>query len=808
MKLSFRLLLPIALLAGAVGLRAGDDPRREKMCWAHYVAWGFNQVDGYDRAALSPRWMLAPFFDRTLLGKNLQWDTGTFFGARKQIDAARAYGFDGFCVDAIDPKSYAGALSRFFRDAEGTDFKIALCIDQLAYPNDYLVEHLGNFIKTYKDHPNACRINGKMVIFVYNIGGKNIDEWLAVRGELSKRGLDAYYIAQPMHETSAWNDPARIADVLRGFESLYDFGCNGFSAEQMKARLANGRAALRKDRPDGMLVAGIAVGYLGMGSAFYRPFLNTGTLRNNWEAALANRSDWVCITTWNDYVESTQFEPTAVNRDALLLINREYVDQWRGVIPPSRPPRVIYSYHEEVVAGDDLTLEVLNFSYSTPSAKAKVRLLDAGGKLLHEFPEISLKRSATGVRTLRLTQDEMKDWRVIRVQSAVYADGEKPDFKELYPIVRRPGRVESVRTVRVRQDDLTGAPVSLAPVDMDGRRSVRIRIDSWTFAGKYELLRNGWPVAEGEISHEKKPVCEITVPLPESDRSPADVYLVRLTDVSGRVGFSNPVGDELRGNGGTSLQPVIVTGSDFDENWPLWSHRISRLPKPEIRMTAVPKQDIFRIRYDFTEGRGNLLVASGWAVPALLGKNSLYSFSSDEDAAPAWKRAAGPDGKERDQLAFDGKNDNVALAARTMPYGPFTLEFWIKPERKGTPMTVFHDQCGVNLTLDAGLRPQFIRGQGPVLSGSKALPPGIWSHLAAVYTGKSLLLYLNGEKIGECAAEIRTIPVNSIPVIGFSFEQPDQAFRGELAGFSLEGTVLTPQEFCLSNPYHQEGTAR
>ena len=181
----FRLLLLFLLLPGASSY-AGGDARQEKMCWAHYVGWGFNQSDGYDKAALSPEWMLHPFNDRTLLGRDLQWDSGIFFGARKQIDAARAYGFDGFCIDVVDPAAYVSALSRFFRDAEGTTFKIALCIDRLNYPDDYLLKHLGGFIRTYKDHPNACRIDGKMVIFVYNIAGKKTEEWLALRQELAQ----------------------------------------------------------------------------------------------------------------------------------------------------------------------------------------------------------------------------------------------------------------------------------------------------------------------------------------------------------------------------------------------------------------------------------------------------------------------------------------------------------------------------------------------------------------------------------------------------------------------------------------------
>lgn len=219
-----RFMILCSLIGFLAVLTAAEDPRRQKMCWAHYVGWGFNQTDGYDLAMRSPgSWMLAPFGDRTLLGKNLQWDSGIFFGARKQIETALAYGVDGFCVDIVNPNSYVGGLERFFRDAEGTPFKVALCIDRLNYDNAYLIEHLGKFIATYKDHPNACRIDGKMVIFVYNIAGKKIDDWLAVRAELKKQGLDAYYLVQPAHETSMWSEPDKLADALRGFDGVLRF---------------------------------------------------------------------------------------------------------------------------------------------------------------------------------------------------------------------------------------------------------------------------------------------------------------------------------------------------------------------------------------------------------------------------------------------------------------------------------------------------------------------------------------------------------------------------------------------------------
>ena len=556
-----------------------ENPEQKKMCWAHFVGWGFAQTDEHDQVMRIPSTrMLEPLGDRSLLGKDIHDDAGIFLAPRKHIETALAYGLNGFCVDIVRPEWYTG-IGHFFRGAEGTPFKIALCMDSLNYSNERLLKGLSGFIQKFKDHPNTCKINGRMVIFVYNIGGKNIDEWLKVRNELKNKGLDAYYIVQPAHETSMWDNPAKLADALRGFEGFNDFGCNGFTSDEMKQRLANGRAVLNKSpRPDSIFCAGIAIGYIGKGSSFYRPFLNSGTLRSNWEAALANNADWVCLTTWNDYIESTQFEPSVINRDNLLRINREYLAQWRETPVVQRPPQVIYSYHEDIVLGDDMTLEVMNFSYTTAPASALVRLLAPDGRQLKYFEPVQLNPKKLAVKTFRLRHEEMKDWKVMRVQAAVVSNGEKPQYKELHPIVRRSGRTESVRTLRLRQDDMTGPETELRiEAGPDGRSVAKIMLKSWMFAGKAELLRNGWPVAELEINHLHKPVWERTVPL-EWRRSPEDVYVVRVTDVSGRLGFSNPALHRAEGFDGKTRLPVIVTGSDFDENWPLeWSPCRSRI---------------------------------------------------------------------------------------------------------------------------------------------------------------------------------------------------------------------------------------
>lgn len=800
-----RRMIPALLLAACAATllaAAEPDPRREKLCWAHYVGWGFNQAAGYDNAALNPAWQMHPFTDRSLLGRYIQCDSGLPEGARRQIECALAYGIDGFCVDVIFPNAFTDVLGRFYRAAEGTPFKIALCIDNLRGAD--LEKHLAEFLRRYGGHPNNCFIDGRPVVFVYNTGGKTAEEWRAIRANLEKQGLRAYYLAQPMRETTLWENEKTLETTLRGFDGFYDFGINGFFPEEIDRRLSNGKKALAKYRKSGILAAGITVGYLGQSTGFYRPFLNTGTLCANWESAIRSKADWVCLTTWNDYVEHTHFEPSAVNRDTLLRLNREYLRRWRGETPPARPAELLISYREELAAGDDFTVELLNFSYDGESAAAHLRLLDENGGELRAFPPRTLSREKLAAETLRMTDAELGSARVLRLQCALTTGGEKPQFRELHPVIRRPGRLESIRTVRIPFNTMSAVPVSLALSGVRvGKPCAKATLKSWAAAGKIELLRNGWPVAEAEVNHTGNPQCTIELPLPETPRSPEEVYIARYSNTSGGVSFSPPVFRQTAGAvPGSTRQPVIETGSDFDEGWPIWSRRISRYKAPKLVEREFPENDIFSLRYDFTEGAGTTLSSSsGWKLPALSGANHRRYCRIEAANTPAWHTAAGPEDKARPLLRFDG-DDCVILPSRTMPYGPFTIEFLLRPEKKDGDGILFFDQNGHSLRLDAALRPVLKRLNNPELNAARPLPAGSWSHLAAVYDGKSLALYINGEKTAISPAAAERMSLNSVPAIGADLDRKN-GFKGDLGGFALEGAARKPDEFKLLKQLHR-----
>jgi len=790
MTLVYLILLGWVGAASAL-FAAVDAP--PKMCWAHYVGWGFDQVSGYDKAALDPVWNAQRFNDRSLLGRHAQTDEGVGEATKLQVRTALQYGIDGFCVDLVlQEKSrdafYADAMTRFYRAAEGTRFKVAPCVDSTAPSPEAMVRIFATYLERWGRHPNTCLVQGNPVIFIYNSRPRTLAEWRQIIDALKARGLAAYWLVQPMGEGSLWGNAQELADNLAVFDGFYDFGINGFTRAQMLERLANGQKALDAHRPGGLLVAGITQGYLGNGNSFYRPYLNSGTLRDTWEAALASEAPWVCLTTWNDYVEHTHFEPSAVNRDALLRISRDYLARWRGEPRPPRPPQLFISYHEEASLGDDWTLEVLSLAYTTESASVRVRLLDEAGQPCFEPAPVELPRTNLTATTLRVPQIGCDGKRLFRVQAQLATSAQTNDWRELYPVTVRCGHLESLRTIRIPFDSIADAQPALT-LRLEGtNRTALVRFERWNMAGHLDLLRNGWPVAETGLVHKGAPAVTVSLPLP-ADATPSDVYVARYSTLSGDVCWSAPARATRARAAAKRACPVIVTGADFDEGW--WGDRISRFERPRVESLALGADETYALTYPMAEGAGTELPSvSGWQTPLLLGRRHTWMITSDA-WLPQWTNDAA-----RATLRFDGVANCAILPSRSMPYGPFTMEIAARPDAVGKTMALFSDACGVALTLRADGHVDVTRRQA-TLTSRQPLTAGRWAHLAVVYDGESLRLYVDAKLDAEVPAQAQSMRINSQPVIGNSTAF-DAGFLGLLGGFHLQCGVLTPERFVLN----------
>ena len=102
-----------------------------------------------------------------------------------------------------------------------------------------------------------------------------------------------------------------------------------------------------------------------------------------WQAAINNNSEWVHITTWNDYDEYTMFEPTVSHGFCLADLNAYYAQLWKSagkVVEPQRM-RVFVAYPRGVNTGETAYVDVVGiFRESDLPAFVNVGLINAQGK--------------------------------------------------------------------------------------------------------------------------------------------------------------------------------------------------------------------------------------------------------------------------------------------------------------------------------------------------------------------------------------------------------------------------------------------
>lgn len=329
-------LLIVLTLFCAVAFGAVADTPKKKLCLAHLVGWGYDTVGAYDDWSANPH-VLNPYPDKPLFPRGFENDPALGGGRRKQVETAVLYGIDGFVVDVVRMEACVGVMRAVYDAADGFDFKCVLCLDNFHKDGpDKLISVLANYARLFKSHPNSWIEDGRLVVFAYNLG-MNAADWAKVEAALNADPATSIKMYARTVGEGGLRPSAGDRKMTQAVDGVYDFGCNGFTADEMKSRLREMRKML-DEKGGGLLCGGIAPGYMHYARGFYRPFLGTRSLRWSWEASLAADVDSVCLTTWNDYAESTQFEPSVANRATFLKINREYVRKWRGEAPPPRTP--------------------------------------------------------------------------------------------------------------------------------------------------------------------------------------------------------------------------------------------------------------------------------------------------------------------------------------------------------------------------------------------------------------------------------------------------------------------------------------
>jgi len=154
----------------------------------------------------------------------------------------------------------------------------------------------------------------------------------------------------------------------------------------------------------------------------------------------------------------------------------------------------------------------------------------------------------------------------------------------------------------------------------------------------------------------------------------------------------------------------------------------------------------------------------------------------------------------------------VESAGFTLPQGPFTVEAWVKlPVRfGGSRGIVAKTQLSeYGLYMNGGV-PQFdvhLNGHYVNAVSGRKLLPNKWTHVAGVFDGQQLRIYLDGQLTGTSAGQ-GTRTLNNLPLyLGADPNgagDPTRSFGGELDEVRLSKTVRYTDEFEPSRRFESD----
>ncbi len=193
------------------------------------------------------------------------------------------------------------------------------------------VDDLLYIVRKYGGHPAWLKVGGRPVIFVYGraVGELKLDGWAKVIDEFTtKYPGGAVFIGDRI-----------TPEAARVFDGIHTYNPTGLTKGKSVAEIRAWAGTtfpewVKTAGPDRIACVTIIPGYddsVQPSRKPPRPITDRHdgqTYRVMWEQAIAANPDWIIVTSWNEWHEGSEIEPSAELGDRDLKITRQFAPKF------------------------------------------------------------------------------------------------------------------------------------------------------------------------------------------------------------------------------------------------------------------------------------------------------------------------------------------------------------------------------------------------------------------------------------------------------------------------------------------------
>lgn len=282
-----------------------DGPSRE---WVHWNPYSSHHDSAHDPAY--------GFYDSN--------DPET---VRRHIREAKSAGIDGFIASWWGPYGFEDrAFDVLIEVAEEEDFLVSIYYEQADTPFE-IVSDLATFLSHHGDSPALLHADGRPVIFFYVrvMLAFTLAQFETVFAQLEDRGRTIFAIADGLRN-----------DYLTVFDGIHIYNPVGIGETAAASQYMS--ASLLARAREKLFAATIIPGYDEAYKASYLTFLDRedgDTYRTYWTLARASAPHWILITSYNEWHEGSEIEPSVEFGTTYLEITAEQAAAWKRGDPVS-----------------------------------------------------------------------------------------------------------------------------------------------------------------------------------------------------------------------------------------------------------------------------------------------------------------------------------------------------------------------------------------------------------------------------------------------------------------------------------------